>query len=138
MGLVLLAMATTSIHSISLPRWLLVGVAAVSALMHSYIIVFMGIVGLRKRNFMVWNAKSCTLTQLFVFVAPLSELIVSSDVPWSLMHTLSFIAFALLPLLMFVRRCPDPCLSHSYFAPNWCVSFFVFVFVVFCCPLIVR
>lgn len=103
--------------------------------MHGYIIVFVGLIGIkqplppsllfaarsarRPRLFLIgWNMMCMTLTQILLS----SEHLV--PVHWMLFPLKSFsnvviVVMALLPLTMLFGLCPDPCLAHAYFAPDW-------------------
>jgi hypothetical protein len=118
----------TAIWPSSLPNWL-IRVAGMSSLcMHLWIIGWMSLHndGMKKRNFISWNAMCASLS--IAITSPLLHIIQHQHVEdatafsmpsWHWLHTLALCWFGMLPVSMFWRRCPDACLSHTYFAPGY-------------------
>eukprot|EP01124_Arcella_intermedia_P011965 TRINITY_DN18307_c0_g1_i1.p1 TRINITY_DN18307_c0_g1~~TRINITY_DN18307_c0_g1_i1.p1 ORF type:complete len:510 (-),score=76.59 TRINITY_DN18307_c0_g1_i1:10-1314(-) len=92
-----------------------------NAFMHVFIVIFIGLSN-RIFTFLCWNMMNLALTQI-VF----SPHILGDNIPFSWWNTFGYLLWTLFPLTVLFGKCPDGCLSHSYFAPGWYGTSFILV-----------
>jgi len=91
--------------------------------MHSYILIFIGIKN-KIFTFWCWNIMCMGITQIVFFHKRRFFLeedngLTPQHSTINLYHLFIYAVYTIFPISLFFGKCPDPCLSHSYFAPGW-------------------